>query len=292
MRRKSLWLNIVLSLRPHQWTKNLFVIAPLIFAGEFSLSKTVLSFSAFFVLSLLAGGLYIINDLVDVERDRRHPQKRLRPIAAGNLSPSIARLAALFFTLFPLILSLFISPFFTIVCFSFASLQIAYSFLLREVVLLDVLTIAFSFILRVEAGATAIDVPASTWIILCTFLLAILLATGKRRGELLSLKTSASYHREVLKEYPLPLLDQLMSISASSCIISYALYTFFSSTGEKHPLLAWTVPFVIYGIFRYLYLAYKTDLGEFPEQAIVKDLPLLTCIALWALSCILIIGLL
>jgi len=292
IRRRSLWLNILLSLRPHQWTKNLFVIAPLIFAGEFSLAKLILSISAFFVFSFLSGGLYIFNDLTDIERDRRHPQKRWRPIASGALSPSIARLSSAFFILVPLALSLFISPFFTIVCFSFACLQLAYSLFLRGVVLFDILTVAFSFILRVEAGASAIDVPASTWIILCTFLLAILLATGKRRGELLNLKSSAPHHREVLQDYPLPFLDQLMSLTASSCIISYALYTFFSPTGQEHPLLFWTIPFVIYGIIRYLYLAQKTDLAEFPDQAIVKDLPLLTCVALWTLSCIFIIGLL
>ncbi len=291
-RRKGIIYNIFISLRPSQWTKNLFLIAPLIFAGEFSGEKLMFSFSAFLLFSLLSGGLYIFNDLVDRERDRRHPQKRLRPIASGALSPAIARLAVLFFTLLALILSLFFGLIFALVSFSFACLMVAYSLLLKEIPILDILTVAFSFVLRVEAGAAAIEVSASTWIILCTFLLAILLSTGKRRGEILSLRSSAPYHREVLRDYPLPLLDQIMSLSASACIISYALYTFFSPTGWKHPLLVWTTPFVIYGIFRYLYLAYKTELPEFPDQVILKDLPLLTCILLWALLCIVVIGLL
>lgn len=292
MRKKNgLIYNIWISLRPSQWTKNLFLIAPLIFAGEFSGEKILLSFSAFLIFSLLSGGLYIFNDLVDRERDRQHPQKRLRPIAAGKLSPAIARLAGLLFTLLALVLSLLLGPTFTLICFSFACLMVAYSLLLKGLPILDILTVAFSFVLRVEAGASAIAVPASTWIILCTFLLAILLATGKRRGELLSLRASAPSHREVLRDYPLPFLDQIMSISASACIISYALYTFFSSTGFKHPLLIWTIPFVIYGISRYLYLAYKTNLTEFPDQAIVKDVPLLISVLLWALLCISLIAL-
>lgn len=281
---------IWISLRPNQWPKNLFVIAPLVFAGEFSWEKAMLSFSAFFLFSFLSGGLYIFNDLIDRERDRRHPQKRLRPIAAGKLSPSIARLATLFLTLLTLILSLLFNPLFSLICFSFVCLMVAYSLLLKAIPLLDIMAVAFSFVLRVEAGAAAIDVSASTWIILCTFLLATLLATGKRRGELLRLRASAPSHREVLRDYPIPFLEQLMSISTSACIISYALYTFFSPTGMKHPLLVWTIPFVIYGIFRYLYLAYKTALTEFPDQAIVKDLPLLICVLLWILLCILIIA--
>jgi len=290
--RRSVVNAIWISLRPSQWTKNLFVIAPLIFAGEFSIEKIVSSFTAFLLFCLLSGGLYIFNDLIDRERDRRHPQKRLRPIASGALSPAIARLAILFFTLLSLVLSLFFGFSFALICFAFACLMIAYSLLLKNIPLLDILAVAFSFVLRVEAGAVALDVSASTWIILCTFLLAILLSTGKRRGEILSLKSSAPYHREVLRDYPIGFLDQFMSVSASACIISYALYTFFSPTGAKHPLLVWTIPFVIYGIARYLYLAHKTELTEFPDQAIIKDPPLLICVLIWALFCIAIIGLL
>ncbi|MBC7328358.1 decaprenyl-phosphate phosphoribosyltransferase [bacterium] len=291
-KRKSIFYYILISLRPSQWTKNLFVIAPLIFAGEFTLDRILRSLFAFFVFSLLSGGLYIFNDLIDRERDRNHPKKRMRPIASGALSPAVARLACIFFVLFSLALSLFLGPFFAIVSFSFTCLMIAYTLYLKEIPILDILTVAFSFVLRVEAGASAIDVSASTWIILCTFLLAILLSTGKRRGEILSLKVSASSHREVLRDYTIPFLEQLMSVSASACIISYALYTFFSPTSASHPLLVWTIPFVIYGITRYLYLSHKTELAEFPDQVVVKDLPLLLCIFLWALLCISIILLL
>lgn len=290
-RQRGIIYNIWISLRPSQWTKNLFLVAPLIFAGEFDWEKLIQSFSAFLLFSLLSGGLYIFNDLVDRERDRRHPQKKLRPIAAGSLSPAIARLSVFFFILLSLVLSLFFGFVFSLVSFSFACLMLAYSLLLKSVPILDILTVAFSFVLRVEAGAAAINVSASTWIVLCTFLLAILLSTGKRRGEILSLRSSAAYHREVLRDYPIAFLDQLMSVSASACIISYALYTFFSPTGLKHPLLVWTIPFVIYGISRYLYLAHKTELTEFPDQAVVKDLPLLACVLLWVLICIVIIGL-
>lgn len=288
--RRSLWWNIWRSLRPEQWTKNLFVLAPLIFAGNvITLRHVLIGLGAFLNFCLLSGGLYIFNDLIDIEADRQHPRKRTRPLASGALSPSVARLSALALIPFALALSTFFNFSFFLLSLSFAFLMIAYTLLLKGFVILDLLAIAYSFAIRAEAGASAIGIPASPWLILCTMLLAILLAAGKRRGELIGLKANASAHREVLGDYSVNLLDQILSASASSCIISYALYTFFSPTAVGHPLLVWTIPFVIYGVLRYLYLVHKTDLAESPDQAIVKDIPLLYCVIIWAVVCLVLI---
>jgi 4-hydroxybenzoate polyprenyltransferase len=275
------------SLRPHQWTKNLVVFAaPALSKHLFErgpLEKSVLGFVIFCALS---GTVYLLNDVADLERDRLHPRKRLRPIASGALSPRTAGLLALVLGFLSLGLAALLGWRFLLIAASYLALNIAYSFWLKEIVILDVLSISIGFVLRAVAGGVAIAVLVSDWLLVCTLLLAMFLALAKRRHELVSLTTSATGHRKILAEYSPYLLDQMISVVTASCLTAYAFYTMAPDTVQKYRTerLAWTIPFVLYGIFRYLYLVHQKEKGGSPTDILVTDRPLLLNVFLWALA--------
>jgi 4-hydroxybenzoate polyprenyltransferase len=283
---------ILVSLRPHQWTKNLLVFAALalskhLFEPEAFL-RTLLAFGIFCGLS---GTVYVVNDLVDLPRDRLHPRKRLRPLASGALLPRTARAVSFGLGAVCLGLSALLGAPFAAAAVLYLLLNLAYSFRLKEIVILDVISISLGFLLRAVAGALAIQVGFSDWLIVCTILLALFLALSKRRHELTSLNDTASDHRPILSEYSPYLLDQMISVVTASCLMAYAFYTMAPETVEKYRTdrLAWTIPFVLYGIFRYLYLVHQKDQGGSPTDLLLTDRPLLLDVALWALSIVVIV---
>src|SRR5712691_9194168 len=280
---QAVWL----SLRPHQWTKNLVVFAaPALSKHLFErgpLEKSVLGFVIFCALS---GTVYLLNDVADLGRDRRHPRKRLRPIASGALSPRVAVLLSLGLGLGSLGLSALLGLPFVLCAALYLALNILYSFRLKEIVILDVLSVSLGFVLRAVAGGRAIAVQVSDGLLVCTLLLAVFLALAKRRHELVSLTTSATGHRKILAEYSPYLLDQMISVVTASCVIAYTVYTMAPDTVQKYRTdrLAWTIPFVLYGIFRYLYLVHQKEKGGSPTDILVTDRPLLLNVFLWALA--------
>jgi 4-hydroxybenzoate polyprenyltransferase len=284
-------LNLVqafwLSLRPHQWTKNLVVFAaPALSKHLFErgpLEKSVLGFVIFCALS---GTVYLLNDVADLERDRLHPRKRLRPIASGALAPRTAVVLAVILGLASLGLATLLGLPFLLCAALYLTLNVLYSFWLKEIVILDVLSISIGFVLRAVAGGVAIAVLVSDWLLVCTLLLAMFLALAKRRHELVSLTTSATDHRKILAEYSPYLLDQMISVVTASCLTAYAFYTMAPDTVQKYRTekLAWTIPFVLYGIFRYLYLVHQKEKGGSPTDILVTDWPLLLNVFLWALA--------
>lgn len=277
--------DAVNSMRPTQWIKNLFIFAPLIFSLKFFdfflLLKTV---AAFLLFCILSGSLYILNDLFDREEDKLHPKKSKRPIASGTISKSEA--ISIFFALsiIGLFLAFWLNKYFFIAALVYFVLQIAYSIKLKHVVIVDVFIITFGFVIRVVAGGLVIEVPISSWLLICTMLLALFLAMSKRRYEIVLLEDMASNHRPILKEYSPYLLDQMIAVVTASTLIAYCLYTISAETVEKFGTtnLVFTVPFVLYGIFRYLYLIHQKGKGGSPESLIIKDKPLLINILLWA----------
>ncbi len=280
---RAVWL----SLRPHQWTKNLVVFAaPALSKHLFErgpLEKSVLGFVIFCALS---GTVYLLNDVADLERDRLHPLKRLRPIASGALAPRTAVTIAIGLALGSLAASMLLGGWFAVCAVAYLALNVAYSFRLKEIVILDVLSVSLGFVLRAVAGGMAIAVQVSDWLLVCTLLLALFLALAKRRHELVSLTTSATGHRTILAEYSPYLLDQMISVVTASCLTAYAFYTMAPDTVQKYRTerLAWTIPFVIYGIFRYLYLVHQKEKGGSPTDILVTDRPLLLNVFLWALA--------
>lgn len=277
--------QLLVSLRPHQWTKNLVVLAALIFAERlFEPQALWAAGSAFAVFCLLSGSVYLINDLADRERDRRHPVKRHRPIASGAFSPRLAVVATVLIAAGALGWSAAIGGNFEKTAVVYFVTMAAYSFALKNVVILDVLVVAFGFVLRAIAGAVAIRVAFSNWLLICTLLLALFLALAKRRHELTLLAEEAAGHRRILGEYSLDLLDQMIAVVTASTLVSYALYTLAPETVEKFGTdrLVWTLPFVLYGIFRYLYLVYKKEQGGSPTRVLLNDRPILVTVALWA----------
>jgi len=283
---------ILVSLRPHQWTKNLLVFAALALSKHlFEREAFLRALLAFGIFCGLSGTIYVVNDLTDLARDRLHPRKRHRPLASGALSPEAARGVAGVLGLACLGLSLLLGRDFALAALLYTLLNLAYSFRLKEIVIVDVLSISMGFLLRGVAGALAISVQFSDWLIVCTILLALFLALAKRRHELTSLNDAASGHRPILAEYSPYLLDQMISVVTASCLMAYAFYTMAPETVEKYRTdrLAWTIPFVLYGIFRYLYLVHQRDQGGSPTDLLLTDRPLLVDVALWALSIVLIV---
>ena len=285
-------MNLLLSLRPNQWTKNLFVFGALVFAQKLNDPHAVLkATAAFVVFCALSGAVYLINDVLDREQDQRHPLKAMRPIASGAVDPKIAVVVALMIAASALFAaSRFGLPFFA-TAGAYLGLLWAYSAYLKHFVILDVLTIAAGFTLRAVAGGAAILVPVSHWLLVCTSLLALFLALSKRRHELVLLAADASDHRASLDQYTPYLLDQMISVVTASTLIAYAFYTISPETTEKFgtTLLSLTIPFPLYGIFRYLYLVHRRDLGGSPAELLLNDRPLLVCVALWAFAVVLII---
>jgi 4-hydroxybenzoate polyprenyltransferase len=289
---ESLSLNLVRSLRPRQWTKNLFVFGALIFAQRLGDRTSVLrAIVAFLVFCALSGVVYLVNDVLDREQDRRHPLKAQRPIASGALGVNTAIAAAIVLALGALIVAFSLGLPFLATAAAYLSLMVAYSAFLKHIVIIDVLTIAAGFTLRAAAGGAAIDVPVSHWLLLCTTLLALFLALNKRRHELVQLADAATEHRPILEAYTPYLLDQMISVVTASTLIAYAFYTISPETTARFgtTMLSLTIPFPLYGIFRYLYLVHRKDLGGSPADLLLDDRPLLVCIALWAAAVILII---
>lgn len=278
-------------MRPRQWVKNLFVFAGLIFAQKLLTPLTVVAVAAFVIFCALSGAVYLLNDVADRDQDRLHPRKRERPIAAGRLSVPGALAAALALIVLALGASLLISTRLALVAAAYTALLALYSVWLKHLVIVDVLVVAVGFVLRAVAGAVAIDVEISGWLLICTFLIALFLALGKRRHEYLTLGDAAAAHRPILAEYSAALLDQMIAVVTASTVTAYALYTMSPETVAKfhtHRLPA-TLPFVIYGIFRYLYLLYRRQLGGNPSELFLNDRPLLANTFLWFLIVLVII---
>ncbi len=278
--RRSRPRAVLVALRPRQWTKNLLLFAGIIFAAKLGdLSRWGEAFAAFVAYCAASSASYLVNDVRDAPHDRLHPVKRARPIARGELTPRLAELigALLIFVAVLLVVPLGLASI-LFLC-TFFALQAAYTLTLKHVVLLDVMTIGGLFVVRAAAGAAAVEVRISPWLLLCTALLALFLALAKRRGELVLVGAEATPGRPVLEGYSLALVDQLVTVVAASTVISYCLYTF---TARDSKAMMVTIPFVLFGVFRYLLLMHRRDLGEEPEEVLLRDRPILLCIAGWA----------
>lgn len=287
-------INLIKLARPKQWIKNFFVFAPLLFSRHvFDLQFLLTSIEAFFIFSIASSAVYVINDIMDVEADRSHPKKKYRPIASGELKTG----AAIIFLVVLIILiaasALHMRPVFSFTVTLYLITNLLYSIKVKSIVLLDVFFISFGFMLRVLGGAAAINVPISSWMVLTAIFISLFLAISKRRGELSQVVNADNIEkqRKVLKEYTIEFADQLNTIAAAGTIISYALYTVSERTvtmfnTEK---LVYTTPFVIYGIFRYMYLMHRKNMGESPTSIVTKDIPIVINVFLWFFVCLLII---
>lgn len=279
---KSL-LALFKTMRPKQWTKNVFIFAALVFDKKLLdmhyLGQTILGFLLF---CLISGVVYTINDLVDLEQDRLHPKKSRRPLASGALDPRLAIAAAVLLGLGAILGALWLNRDFAIILVGYLLLQLAYSFKLKHIVLLDVLAIAAGFVLRVGAGVPLVEAARfSPWLYICMTLGALFLGLSKRRGELVLLSGNAGHHRPVLQEYNLPLLDQLLSAVTSAIIIAYTLYTFSAPNLPPNHAMMLTVPFVIYELFRYMYLIHVRGSTLPPDEVLLTDRPFLIGLLLW-----------
>ena len=275
------WLRLA---RPKQWTKNLLLFAALLFAGRFrDLAAIGSSLAAFATFVLLSSSVYAFNDMRDVEEDRRHPIKRGRPVAAGHVSPAEAGALAGVWAVLGLGLGSFLGPRFFALALAYLGLSTLYSHWTKHQVILDVLSLAAGFVLRAAAGAVALQVPISEWLLVCTTLLALFMGLVKRRAELEALPAGAKGRRQALQHYSLPLLDQMIAVVAAATVVAYMLYAFSSHSTERGPWMMLTIPFVLYGIFRYLYLAHQKGLGAAPEQVLLGDRALQIDLILWIL---------
>jgi 4-hydroxybenzoate polyprenyltransferase len=284
---RPLALSLFLSLRPSQWTKNLIVFAGLIFGQRlFDLQAVVEAVLAFAIFCALSGVVYLVNDVADREADRRHPTKCLRPIASGAVTPAAAITLAVVLSVAALAAGWWLRPAFAAAALAYVGLLALYSGPLKHIVIIDVLTISIGFVLRAVGGAVAIEVPISHWLLILTILLALFLALAKRRHELVLLADDATRHRRILEEYSPYLLDQMIAVVTASTLISYVIYTVSPETVQKFRTdwLGLTLPFPLYGIFRYLYLVHKKEGGGSPSDMLLNDRPLLICVACWTLA--------
>jgi 4-hydroxybenzoate polyprenyltransferase len=276
--------GLLVAMRPIQWAKNGFVFAAILFDRQFTQAEPLLRVgTTFILLCLAASSIYLINDWVDMERDRLHPRKRHRPLASGQLPASWAIAAAAVLPLIALAGSLLLTWQLTVVLLAYLALHIAYSFFLKNIVLLDVFAIAGGFVLRVVAGIVVIEVTHfSPWLYLCVGLLALFLAIGKRRQELILLAENAEDVRATYKDYNMALLDDMLRLVTIGSVLTYMLYTAEAQTilANGH-LMMLTIPFVLYGIFRYLYLIHVRGKGSAPDELLFEDIPLLLAVALW-----------
>lgn len=283
-------LGVLRSMRPRQWTKNGVVMVGVVFARELDQPDQVLRAAlATIIFCLLSGAVYLANDLVDMARDQLHPTKRFRPLASGELSPRIAVAVTGLIVSLSLIGAFLISPGFCVVATSYVLIQALYAVAFKNTVILDVLILASGFVLRAVAGAVAVNVPISPWLYVCTMLLALFLALGKRRQELILMSASAAAHRPTLSDYTVGLLDILSQVVTTSLLVSYMLYTFFAENVPRNSSMMLTIPFVLYGLFRYLYLVHARGEGGAPEEVLLRDRPMAACVLLWALACALVL---
>lgn len=281
-------ISLLKCLRPKQWTKNALLFAGYLFTIQEAHSggaflKVVEAFGLFCALS---GATYIINDIADVERDRKHPKKCKRPIASGAVSVKTALVFAIIL-LISSIYGCFALHFqFGLMAVAYLILTLSYSACLKHVVIIDMLAVASGFVIRAVAGAVVIDKRISPWLLVCTTLLALFLVIAKRRSELMTLQNGGMGHRKTLSEYSAPMLDQMISITGSTTLMAYCLYTFtaISETGKNHPQMMVTIPFVVYGLFRYLFLIQSKNAGGSPEQVLLEDKPLLLNVILYIIA--------
>jgi len=281
---------LIEAMRPKQWAKNIFIFAPLVFDQKLFhptyLARTV---AGFVLLCLISGAVYLMNDLVDAEKDRQHPRKRNRPIASGRLSPRLALAAAVLIPLVGLPLGFLLDPLFGGILLGYLALQVAYSFVLKNAVIIDALAVAAGFVLRVAAGIPLVEAERfSPWIYTCMGLLALFISFSKRRHELTLLGENANGHRESLGEYNVLLLDQFILIVTAATLVAYTFYTFSAPNLPPNHMMMLTVPFVLYAVFRYMYLVYVKGLGGEPEEIVLRDRPLQVGVLLWGLAVILI----
>lgn len=276
---------LIEALRPKQWTKNAVVFAALVFDGRLFEIGALLSVAlAALLFALVSSAGYLFNDIRDLDADREHPTKRHRPIASGRLNPGIAKAAMVAIYLGVIPVSLWLSPWFTAVLLTYVVVMYLYSEWIKHVVILDVFVISSGFVLRAVAGAVVVGIPISAWLYVCTILLALFIGFAKRRNELEVLEASAASHRKNLADYSVGLLDQFILIVAGSTVIAYSLYTFDSPALPDDGRMMLTIPFVIHGIFRYLYLVHQRGGGGAPEQLVLEDKPLLATVFLWGLT--------
>jgi len=274
------------AMRPHHWSKNFLVFAGLIFAKHlFILEDLLKSLAAFAVFCLLSSGMYLLNDITDLDKDRAHPVKRQRPLPSGRLRVSTAATAAVSVTLAALAWGFYLNASFGLVALAYAILTVSYSVALKHLVIVDVLAIATGFVLRAVAGAVVIQVNISSWLLVCTIFLSLFLALSKRRHELVVLGDNSAQHRRSLTEYSPTLLDQMVAVVTAGSVMAYALYTTSEETIAKFGTrnLIFTVPFVLYGIFRYLYLVHQKEQGANPEITLFTDGPMLINVLLYVM---------
>jgi 4-hydroxybenzoate polyprenyltransferase len=293
--RPNMFAELLRAMRPRQWVKNVFVFAALAFSEQrlwqfwqnpWPLLRVLGAFAAF---CIAASAIYLVNDLVDIEKDRAHPKKRNRPFASGRLSPRVGVIAASILILVVIPTAILVDPslLFLGVLATYIAIQgFLYTYWLKNVVLLDILVLATGFVLRAIGGAVVIGVLITPWLLLCMLLLALFLGIGKRRHELVLLEGGAGEHRRILQEYSLPMLDQMMSIVTASIIMAYSITAFLAPVAPQkpYPMLMATIPFVIYAIFRYLYLIYIRGEGGSPDELLLKDIPLASSVVLWGIS--------
>lgn len=285
-----MFTGLIKTMRPKQWVKNVFIFAPLTFDVKlFNLYYLAKTMAGFVLLCLISGAVYIVNDLADIEQDRQHPEKRKRPLPSGQLSTRVALVAAVVMPLVGLPLGFLLDPIFGGILTGYLLIQLAYSFWLKNIVIVDVMLVASGFILRVVAGVPLVKAERfSPWLYICMMLLALLIGFGKRRHELVLLKENANMHRQSLQDYNLPLLDHIVSIVTASTLLAYALYTFSAPNLPPNHTMMLTLPFVLYGIFRYLYLIHVKGMGGAPEEIALSDRPLQATVVLWGLSVIIV----
>jgi 4-hydroxybenzoate polyprenyltransferase len=284
--------NLIISMRPKQWSKNIIVFAGLFFAEDiFELAKISAAMAAFLMFCLASSAGYLINDVLDRKKDALHPRKMHRPIAAGKLSVPAALLCAILFIAVSIFYSISLNHNFGLIIITYLILTLGYSVYLKRVIIIDVMIIASGFMFRAIGGTLAIHEQGSSWLIICTIFLALFLALTKRRAEALALGKSAVRVRKTLADYGPQFLDQMITTVTAACLMAYTLYTLDPATINKFHSrnLVLTLPFVIYGLFRYLFLVHHRNLGEAPDVAILKDKPILLCILLYGLSVVLII---
>jgi 4-hydroxybenzoate polyprenyltransferase len=278
----------LVALRPLQWTKNLLLFAGIVFAAELGDGGRWLeAWAAFLAYCAASSAAYIANDLLDEQKDRLHPVKRLRPIPRGELPRETALALAAFLATLAVVIAAALGFGSLSLLALFLALQAAYSLRLKHVVLLDVMTIGALFVIRAAAGAVAVDVRISPWLLVCTALLALFLGLAKRRAELVLVDAEEAPGRPVLDGYSLELVDQLVSVVASSTVMAYSLYTF--TARDSNAMMA-TIPFVLFGVFRYLLLVHRRDLGEEPERVLLSDAPILVSVAAWGATSALILA--
>ena len=281
--------SLLITMRPKQWTKQVFVFAALVFDRKLThlpeLLSTIVAATAF---CLVSGAVYLINDLVDIEKDRQHPTKRYRPLPSGELDPIAAMVAAAVIPLVCIPVAILFHRAMGLVLLAYLLLQLFYSFFLKNMVIIDVMTIAAGFVLRVAAGVVVIDVERfSPWLYVCMTLLALFLGFGKRRHELFTLQDNANNHRTSLQHYSLELIDQMSVVVISAAIMAYSLYTFSAPNlprRDGQPLMMLTIPFVLYGLFRYQYLIHVKKEGGTPEELVLKDMPLMVDLLLYGVT--------